>query len=105
MSRGLSPGALPDILRSVSRQLPVAVKIAVPFALVTLATSALLAAYATNSARRQLQSGYDAQLRQVQSAVQVVYATNANDPQAINALLQRVKASDDLVNSANVRPD
>jgi diguanylate cyclase (GGDEF)-like protein/PAS domain S-box-containing protein len=101
-SRGLSPGALPGILRSVSRQLPVAVKIAVPFALITLATSALLAAYATNSARRQLQSGYDAQLRQVQNAVQVVYATSANDPQAINALLQRVKASDDLVVNAEV---
>ena len=43
-SRGLSPGALPGILRGVSRQLPVAVKIAVPFALITLATSALLAA-------------------------------------------------------------
>ena len=43
-SRGQSPGALPGILRGVSRQLPVAVKIAVPFALITLATSALLAA-------------------------------------------------------------
>ena len=97
----MSPGALPGILRGVSRQLPVAVKIAVPFALITLATSALLAAYATNSARRQLQSGYDAQLRQVQNAVQVVYATDSSDPQQINALLQRIKASDGLVLVAN----
>jgi hypothetical protein len=82
--------------------LPVAVKIAVPFALITLATSALLAAYASGSARRQLQSGYDAQLRQVQNAVQVVFATNANNPQQVNALLQRIKASDDLVLVASV---
>ena len=86
-SLGRSPRALPSVLSGLSRQLPVAVKIAVPFALITLATSALLAAYAAGSARRQLQSGYDAQLRQVQNAVQVVYASNSNDPQPINALL------------------
>jgi diguanylate cyclase (GGDEF)-like protein/PAS domain S-box-containing protein len=101
-SLGRSPRALPGVLAGLSRQLPVAVKIAVPFALITLATSALLAAYAAGSARRQLQSGYDAQLRQVQNAVQVVYASNSNDPQPINALLQRIKESDDLVLVARV---
>jgi diguanylate cyclase (GGDEF)-like protein/PAS domain S-box-containing protein len=101
-SRGSTPRGLSSVLRGISRQLPVAVKIAIPFALVTLATSALLAAYATSSARRQLQSGYDAQIRQVQNAVQVVFATDSTDPQPINALLQRVKESGDLVLVARV---
>src|SRR6266516_715181 len=101
-SLGSYPRALPGVLRGLSRQLPVTVKIAVPFALITLATSALLAADASGSARRQLQSGYDAQLRQVKNAVQFVYATHSSDPQQINALLQRIKASDGLVLVANV---
>ena len=103
---GAEPGELsPRTAWRPSRTEPAiagAVKIAVPFALITLATSALLAAYASGPARRQLQSGYDPQLRQVQNAVQVVFATNSNDPQQVNALLQRIKASDNLVLVASV---
>jgi diguanylate cyclase (GGDEF)-like protein/PAS domain S-box-containing protein len=86
-----------SLLRRLDRQFPLAVKIAVPLVFITVATSALLGAYATASTKSRLEDDYATQLRQIESSVQVVYGFSPNDPQTMNRLLREIKRADPVV--------